>query len=262
MANGSRWRFVAPNAVTSFGIGVGLVSIGWSLSGHTVLAAWMIIVAVLVDKLDGTVARLLKASSPFGEQLDSFADLITFGVAPAVLLLAAAQGLGDSPLPAASQRPFFYYVAHACAILYVIAAALRLAKFNLLTGVYGPEYFFGFPTTVVGGLLATGYLTFWKYPAPEVQLYVLPIAYAVFALLMVSNVPLPKLRIRKSRALNQFQVVNVVLVYFHGLTWFLFPRHLWFPEYLFGITLLYVLTGTIWARRQGVRPPRPAAEDG
>ena len=257
----SRWRYVAPNAVTCVGIGVGLASMFLAMSGATAPAAWMIIVAVLLDKVDGTVARLLGASSRFGEQMDSFSDLVTFGVAPAVLLLAATQGGAEGPLPPAAGTALYRFLAYAAATLYVVAAALRLARFNLTTGAYGPDFFFGLPTTVVGALLATAYLMLWKYPAPALQLYAMPIAYVVLALLMVSRLPLPKLRLRRSRAVNLFQLVNIVLVYFHGLTWYLFPEHLWFPEYMLGITLLYVFTGTIWAFRSGIRPP-PAGPGG
>src|SRR5580704_10874673 len=81
-------RYMAPNLITLSSMVFGLVSLWSAHKGDAPLAAWLIIYAVLTDRLDGLVARAMKATSELGMQLDSFADCINFGVAPAFLLLS------------------------------------------------------------------------------------------------------------------------------------------------------------------------------
>ena len=71
-------KYLVPNGFTAFSLLLGLASIVHSVNGHYELAAWMILWGVLLDKLDGTAARIMNASSPFGAQLDSFADFVSF----------------------------------------------------------------------------------------------------------------------------------------------------------------------------------------
>ena len=90
-------RYLVPNALTSMSVALGLLSIQASLAGSYRMAAWWAMYCVLTDKLDGLAARALKASSGFGAQLDSFADFLSFGVAPATLVVgffASRQDLG------------------------------------------------------------------------------------------------------------------------------------------------------------------------
>lgn len=247
-------KYVAPNVVTSLGIAVGMLSIATAIRGETVFAAWLVIIAVLVDKLDGTVARLLKASTRFGEQMDSFSDLITFGVAPAVFFLSWS----DQQVIAGATDPLYRVLTYSCAFLYTIAAALRLSKFNLFSSYFGKDYFFGVPTTLSGALLASSLLTLLKYEATAFLLYFMPVAHAALALLMVSNVPLPKLLRRRRVWLDVFQITNVVLVYVVGLSALFLPYDWRFPEYLLACALLYLVAGPISALRKGVQaPPLP-----
>jgi CDP-diacylglycerol--serine O-phosphatidyltransferase len=247
-------KFVAPNLVTSVGIAVGMLSVTAALGGRTALAAWLVIIAVLLDKLDGTVARLLKASSRFGEQMDSFSDLITFGVAPVVFFL----GWSDGQIIAGRIDPLYRVVTYSCGFLYVIAAALRLAKFNIFSSYFGKDYFYGVPTTLCGALLAASTLTLLKYQAGTFLLYFMPVAHAGLALLMVSNVPLPKLGRRRAAWLNVFQIANIALAYLVGLSALLVPREWRFPEYLLGCALLYLIAGIVSSLARGVQaPPLP-----
>src|ERR1041385_7290291 len=91
------FRYLAPNLITLSSMIFGLVSLWSAHTGNFPLAAWMIIYAVLTDRLDGLVARALKATSELGMQLDSFADFLNFGVAPAFLVLAYLSGRPDLP---------------------------------------------------------------------------------------------------------------------------------------------------------------------
>ena len=108
----------------------GLVSL-WSVhNGEPALAAWMIIYAVLTDRIDGLVARALKATSELGMQLDSFADFLNFGVAPAYLVLVYLSGRPDLPFHDGGTAHSLLFVA--CGA-YMLCAVFRLARYNVLT---------------------------------------------------------------------------------------------------------------------------------
>ena len=96
-----RWRYVVPNAVTLTGFVLGLVAIMEAFAGDFVESAWLIILCACIDKLDGMTARLLKATSKIGMQLDSFSDMICFGCAPSALVYSLAYG------PMTAQEPAF-----------------------------------------------------------------------------------------------------------------------------------------------------------
>jgi CDP-diacylglycerol---serine O-phosphatidyltransferase len=218
--------------------------------GRFVDAGWLMVWCVLLDKLDGTSARLLGATSKFGVELDSLADLVVFGVAPAgtIMLFSRAEpelfamygGFGLVPVAVA---------------LFVVCSALRLAKFNVLAETGGPSVFFGMPTTLAGGLLALLLLIGLQYQLDGL-LGALPIIAACFALLMVSNFPLPKIGHDAGRAMKVFQLVTVALAYVFG-----FMRI--FPEYLLGISLFYALAGFGWGflHRAELRGPGKADND-
>jgi CDP-diacylglycerol--serine O-phosphatidyltransferase len=110
-----------PNIVTLAGMSLGLTSVRFAIEGRYGAAAFVILVAVVFDGLDGLLARRLRASSELGAQLDSLSDFVSFGVAPSVLvyhfLLAPLPGLG-----------------WVFALLFAAASALRLARFNVQSG--------------------------------------------------------------------------------------------------------------------------------
>ena len=219
---------------------LGLASAYASVNGQFEVAAWMILWGVLLDKLDGTFARLLKASSGFGAQFDSFADFVSFGLAPAMLLLCAF-GSASTAYPAVPQG----WMMAACGV-YVVAVAARLARFNISEPPLGKDYFYGIPTTVMGAVLASGFLTCSKYHLlGEVA------AFAPFLLLMcsfgmISSILLPKLKIRRSLPMNVFQGVNVSFAYVVA------PFKL-FPEILFFQGMCYTTFGVLWA---AIFPPK------
>jgi CDP-diacylglycerol--serine O-phosphatidyltransferase len=231
-------------------ISLGLLAISQAMSGDFDAACWSVLWCVLLDKADGTAARLLKATSEFGVQMDSLSDLITFGIAPAAIVLAAL--VGAKPIISHEPMSYYRYAVHVGAFGYAICAALRLAKFNVMTHALGKEYFFGIPTTHSGALVCTYYLTARKYGWPEACFAALPGVTFALALLMVSRVPLPKLTVRKSLAVNIFQFANVFCVYLFGILRIL-------PEYLLFVAGFYLVVGAAIAMGRGVRQPRPAA---
>ncbi|MFT7623957.1 MAG: CDP-diacylglycerol--serine O-phosphatidyltransferase [Myxococcota bacterium] len=247
----SRWKYVPPNAVTCTGMVVGLYSISLTFGGDYVRAAWMILLCVLIDKLDGSVARALKASSRFGVELDSFSDFLTFCVAPGLLYMGVVTGVkehaqwwGDGGL---------WFVRFACAF-YIVMGALRLAKFNILTEEIGGKIFLGVPTTLCGGLNACWALTIWKYDLSPTLIAAWPIALVVLGLWMVSNVPMPKVGKTGNTPFNIFLLVQAIAVYT------LVPMQL-FPEYLLLLSFIWLFVGTAYAVFV-LREGKPVPEDG
>ncbi len=117
MRNQLRIRTLAPNIVTVLALSAGLTSIRFSVSGNWEMAVFAILVAGVFDGIDGSIARMLKAASKFGAELDSLSDMISFGVAPAILLyLWSLQELGG--------------LGWVIALIFAIGCALRLARFN------------------------------------------------------------------------------------------------------------------------------------
>ncbi len=236
-------RYMVPNAVTCTGLVIGLASIHTSLTSTTregfLSAAWLILYAVLLDKLDGTVARKLKASSEFGVQLDSFSDFVTFGMAPAALVTRAVPWA----LPQWSTG-FPNALLLALGAVYVLAAALRLAKFNVTTSNIGPHFFLGLPSTSSGGILASAFLAKHELGLGDGVLQVFVGALALNAVLMVSNLPQPKLHLSKNQAYRAVQIFVVTSVYI------LVPLHR-FPTYIAGCALVGTVGGFIYGLTAG-----------
>ena len=175
------FRMVAPNLITLLALCLGLTSIRLAYEGRLEPAVIAIVVAAVLDGVDGRVARLLKGTSRFGAELDSLADFVNFGVAPALLLysfvLHEARAVGWT-----------------VALVFAIAMALRLARFNVMIDDpnrpdWKKDFFTGMPAPAgAGTVLLPLYLHFLDIEigrlVPVVLAYVLVIAF-----LMVSTVP-------------------------------------------------------------------------
>ena len=123
---------------------------GRDAAGYFALSGWLLIAAMVFDALDGYVARLTKTASKFGGELDSLCDAISFGAAPAYLLLL----LG----PASDAHPYMGQVLAAVAVLYLVCAVLRLARFNVSSNVPDPaahKRFQGLPSPAAAGCIAS-----------------------------------------------------------------------------------------------------------
>ncbi|WP_372952229.1 CDP-diacylglycerol--serine O-phosphatidyltransferase [Mesorhizobium sp.] len=130
-------RMVLPNLVTVLAICAGLSGIRFGFEGRFEPAVVMVLLAAFLDGIDGRLARMLKATSKFGAQMDSLADIVNFGVAPALVLYAFLLDRAGSP-------------GWIAALLFAIACGLRLARFNVLDEdsdrpVWQSEYFVGVP---------------------------------------------------------------------------------------------------------------------
>jgi CDP-diacylglycerol--serine O-phosphatidyltransferase len=179
---GSFFRML-PNALTVLALCAGMNAIRFAVQGRWEAALIAIVVAAILDTLDGRTARLLNAQSKFGAELDSLSDIVSFGVAPAILLyLWALHSAGN--------------IGWVATLAFSICAALRLARFNTALSAIGPRqpkapYFVGVPTPAGAGTavlpliidLQIGEPTFVGHP------YIVALWVLIVALLMVSRIP-------------------------------------------------------------------------
>src|SRR5471030_2470512 len=134
--------YILPNLLTTGNMFFGFYSMIQSLSGNFTMAAYAIIWAAVFDTLDGRVARLTRSTSKFGMEYDSLSDLVSFGVAPAILLYQWAL------------KPFDRLGWLAC-FLFLACGALRLARFNVQVASIEKKYFQGLPIPMAAGIVAT-----------------------------------------------------------------------------------------------------------
>jgi len=171
-----RGTYLIPNLITTASLFSGFFAVVSSINGRFEAAALAILVAMVLDGLDGRLARLTQTTSGFGVQYDSLSDLVAFGVAPALLVyLWALQGYGR-----------FGWVA---AFLFVACGALRLARFNVQQGAFDPRYFNGLPIPAAATMIATAIIFYYEIGewAPERHVFILAMIY-LLSFLMVSNV--------------------------------------------------------------------------
>ena len=174
-------RVILPNMLTLIGVCIGLTSIRFALDGRYEFAIIAIIIAAVIDGLDGRIARLIKGTSKVGKELDSLTDMISFGVAPAfIMYFWKLNELGR----------FGWLVC----LIYVICVALRLARFNVNTGgepSWRDNFFEGVPSPA-GGILV---LTPLIFSMSSIELFkidyaiVVPIFFIVTSFLLISKFP-------------------------------------------------------------------------
>ena len=176
-----RGIYILPSVLTTFGMFAGFYSIISSINGDFTIAAISIMIAMMWDTLDGRVARLTNTQSAFGAEYDSLADLVSFGLAPALLVYEwSLYELGR-----------FGWLA---AFVYLACAALRLARFNTQVGIADKRYFQGLPSPAAAGVIASMiWLKIWTFASFDSD--VISLGYYLGAgitilcgLLMVSNV--------------------------------------------------------------------------
>lgn len=166
--------YVLPNLVTTANLFSGFYSIIHSIKGEFKIAAIAIVVAAIFDQLDGRLARLTRATSKFGAEYDSLCDLVSFGVAPGVLLYLW------------SLSPFGRLGWIVC-FLFVACGALRLARFNVQVEIVEKNYFQGLPIPMAAGIVASSYLAFEELQWEALGHPILLAMTALLAFVMVSN---------------------------------------------------------------------------
>jgi CDP-diacylglycerol--serine O-phosphatidyltransferase len=269
-----RVRFLAPNLITATSIVFGLAALALAHHGNFRLSGWLIIYAVLGDRLDGFVARKLNATSELGVQLDSFSDFLNFGVAPAFLMqsfLTAPDVMARYDLPF-DHGWWRIYLYGAC-VVWVLAAVFRLARFNVHVedDSKPTRIFFGIPTTLAGGLLVIWFLTFYKYAEPGHTFggpklvgnslttprgvwLALPAAMLVGAYLMASSWRMLKSAKPRSRVLTYTLAACVLSGYVFGWLQIL-------PEYMLWMPTVWIIVFLVWGRfseeARALEPPPP-----
>lgn len=224
-------RYLFPNFFTALSAFLGIISIIASIKGDFEKAAWLIFVSLILDGIDGRVARLTNATSKFGVEFDSLADLVAFGVAPAILLY---QTIGHD----------YGKFGSLVAALFVVFGAIRLARFNVMSGAVEPSVFVGVPIPSAAVFVVGWTLLFLKYELTSIRFLILVMALIV-AFLMVSNIRYPsfkKLDLHK----NQMVKVLIAMIVLLALL-YLFPSEsltIAITAYIFGglIRAIYFLS--------------------
>ena len=189
-----------PSLFTTGNVVCGFYSFIAALNDKFLLAAWAIVLATIFDFLDGRIARMTKTTSDFGMQYDSLADVISFGMAPAFLCYAWVL------------KPFGR-IGWMAAFLYLLCAALRLARFNTVKEVQS-QYFVGLATPAAAAVIASILIAFEDLFGSRVHPgFMVAIVY-ILAFLMVSNIKYPafkKFEFRKRVSFTRFLLVILVL---------------------------------------------------
>ena len=236
--------YILPNLFTLAALFGGFYAIVMAMNGRFELASIGVFCAMVLDSLDGRVARMTNTQSAFGEQMDSLSDMVSFGAAPALIAyMWALQGLGR-----------WGWIA---AFVYCACAALRLARFNVNTGVVDKRYFQGLPSPAAAALVM-GFI--WLLTEAGVrpgqgsvalswtQVTWLTFGFTLYAgLTMVTNVPFysfKDLHMKRSVPFAAIVLIalGIAIVNIHP------------PTVLFGVFVLYGLSGYVvyaWRKAKG-----------
>jgi len=209
-------RLVVPNLITILAICAGLTGIRLAFEGRYELAVAMVLVAAFLDGIDGRVARLMKATSKFGAQMDSLADIVNFGVAPALVVYVYALDQARS-------------LGWIAALIYTIAAGLRLARFNVMSerenrAPWQSEYFVGVPAPAGAMLvLLPVYLGFLGLTADRTFAFLSSGYTVLIAFLLISRLPVwsgkSESRMRRDLVLPAMLGVVIYVAMLMSFTW-------------------------------------------
>ncbi|WP_430388051.1 CDP-diacylglycerol--serine O-phosphatidyltransferase [Dyella sp. 20L07] len=234
-----RGIYLLPNLFTTGAMFAGFYAIVVSISGDFSSAAIAVFVAALLDGMDGRVARLTNTQSEFGVQYDSLSDLVSFGLAPALVMynwsLSTLRDFG----------PTWGKIGWAAAFVYAACAALRLARFNTQVGVIDKRYFQGLASPAAAAVCMSFVWSMDKFGIlGEEVCFITPVIAVVVGLLMVS-----RFRYYSFKSLPMGDRVPFLWVLVGVLV--LVPFFIDPPRVLFVVFTLYLLSGpvmTLWGR--------------
>ena len=201
-------RIILPNAITLIGVCIGLTSIKFAIDGKFAIAIIAILFAGLMDALDGRIARLIKGTSKMGKELDSLGDVVSFGVAPALIMYFWNLQYLDK---------FGWFVC----LIYVVCVALRLARFNVNSEEepsWKDNFFEGMPSPAGGVVvLMPLVISFSGYGELFFQVnydLLVPIFFIVVSVLLISTIPTYSFkRIVIPRTMTKFLLFGIVLFF-------------------------------------------------
>jgi len=228
-----------PNAITTMALFSGFYAIVQAMNGRFELAAIGILVAMVLDGMDGRVARWTHTQSPFGAELDSLSDMVSFGAAPALVIYEfMLKGMGK--------------LGWVAAFVYCACAALRLARFNTNIDVVDKRYFQGLPSPAAAGILSGFIWTVESFQVPPLEWRWLGWGLALFAgLTMVTSIKFWSGKDINLRRSVPFWVIVAIALFMVALLQV--TSNL--PELLFFLFLTYGLSGYImWLVRYFRRP--------
>ena len=202
----TRARVILPNTLTLIGVCIGLTSINFALNNNYKLAIIAILLAAMIDGLDGRIARLIKGTSKVGKELDSLTDVISFGVAPAfIMYFWQLNSLGK--------------IGWLISLIYVVCVTLRLARFNINTGgepSWKDNFFEGVPSPA-GGILVLSPLIFELSGFDIFNLnykIVSSIVFITISVLLISKIPTYSFKkIVVPRSSTIFLLFGIVLLF-------------------------------------------------
>lgn len=239
-ANGKlpvRGAFLLPNALTTAALLAGFFAVVAAVQGNPVAACVAVVIAGVLDGLDGRVARLTGTQSDFGVQYDSLSDMISFGLAPAILVWTWSL---DTLVV---DGPFGEKIGWLAAFFYTACAALRLARFNTQAGVADKRYFQGLASPAAAGTLVAA-IWFMESRAigPESVAWAMLVLTIVLGSLMVSRIRYFSFKSPEPRGRVPIAWIFVLLVIVVLLAIDL-------PAVLFTIGLVYVASGLLLTAR-------------
>ncbi|OHV11478.1 CDP-diacylglycerol--serine O-phosphatidyltransferase [Kushneria phosphatilytica] len=240
-----RGIYLLPNLFTTAALFSGFFSVVAALNGNFGSAAIAIFVSMVLDGFDGRVARMTNTQSEFGEEYDSLADMLSFGVAPAVVAFSwILQDVGN--------------LGWIAAFIYVAGAALRLARFNVQIGSTDKRWFIGLPSPSAAAVVAGCVWTFHSFAATALGFKVLmAIIVAAVGILMVSNIRYYSFKEVDFKSPVPFVALLAIVLGFVVIS--LEPAVMLLL--LFGG---YALSGplmSLWRRYKGIPAPAPMADD-
>jgi len=224
------------NFITVLSLVCGFVSIIFSIEGHFTFASWAIIMSVIFDGLDGQMAKKNPVPSEFGKEFDSLADVVCFGIAPSILGYIFVYRA-------------FYFWATLALFIYLFCSVMRLAKYNITPKEKLADYFYGLPTTVSGGILASFILIYRKgkdiSPLPQYVHIIFLFMVLLLAFLMVSRVKYLNLDGLKKLFGKKTNLTVLILVAFLILDGFLKKAGV----FIFSLFLIYLLFSPFVVKR-------------
>lgn len=231
--------YLLPNLFTTAAMFAGFYAIVAAIAGNYQTAAVAIVVAGVLDGLDGRIARMTNTQSDFGKEYDSMSDLVSFGIAPSLVMYVwALEGLGGW---------FWSKIGWLAAFFYAVAAAMRLARFNTQAATMDKRYFVGLPSPAAAGLLATFVWVGDSLGYTGGDLVALAIFFTIAAgALMVSRVSYYSFK-----DLNLSQRVSFPVLVMVPLVFILIALNP--PRVLFAMGFLYAASGpaiSVWRRWQ------------